>query len=152
MGLSPFRGFWDMQSQMNLMSNEMLGDYLGQRPARQLEGVTEWAPAVDATTKNGDLVIRAELPGVSPEDVDISLQNNVLTISGERKVKQEEERGGYFIRERRYGSFSRSFTLPQGTDESKVSARFDQGVLEVTVEGAGAIEEPKRIQIEGSGS
>jgi HSP20 family protein len=136
---------------MNRMFNEMLGN-LGQRPARQLEGVTEWAPAVDATTKNGDLVIRAELPGVRPEDVDISLQNNVLTISGERKAEQEEERGGYFIRERRYGSFSRSFTLPQGTDESKVHARFDQGVLEVTVEGAGAIEEPKRIQIEGSGS
>jgi HSP20 family protein len=151
MGLSPFRGFWDMQSQMNRMFNDMLGN-LSRSPARQLEGVTEWAPAVDATTKNGDLVIRAELPGVSPEDVDISLQNNVMTISGERKAEQEEERGGYFIRERRYGSFSRSFSLPQGTDESKVSARFDQGVLEVTVEGAGAIEEPKRIQIEGSGS
>jgi HSP20 family protein len=151
MGLSPFRGFWDMQSQMNRMFSDMLGN-LSRSPARQLEGVTEWAPAVDATTKNGDLVIRAELPGVSPEDVDISLQNNVMTISGERKAEQEEERGGYFIRERRYGSFSRSFSLPQGTDESKVSARFDQGVLEVTVEGAGAIEEPKRIQIEGSGS
>jgi HSP20 family protein len=148
MGLSPFRGFWDMQSQMNRMFSDVLSN-LGQRPARQLEGMTEWAPAVDATTKNGDLIIRAELPGVSPEDVDISLQNNVLTISGERKVEQEEERGGYFIRERRYGSFSRSFTLPQGTDESKVRARFDQGVLEVTVEGAGAVEEPKRIQIEG---
>ena len=151
MGLSPFRGFWDMQSQMNRMFNDMLGN-LARSPARQLEGMTEWAPAVDATTKNGDLVIRAELPGISPEDVDISLPNNVLTISGERKAEQEEERGGYFIRERRYGSFSRSFTLPQGTDESKVHARFDQGVLEVTVEGAGAVEEPKRIQIEGSGS
>jgi len=98
------------------------------------------------------MTIRAELPGVSPEDMNISLQNNVLTISGERKAEQEEERGGYYIRERRYGSFSRSFTLPQGTDESKVRARFDQGVLEVTVEGAGAIEEPKRIQVGGSGS
>ena len=151
MGLSPFRGFWDMQSQMNRMFNEMMGT-LGRSPARQLEGVTEWSPAVDATAKNGDLVIRAELPGVKPEDVDISLQDNVLTISGERKAEQEEERGGYYIRERRYGSFSRSFNLPQGTDESKVRARFENGVLEVTVEGAGALQEPKRIQIEGSGS
>jgi HSP20 family protein len=151
MGLTPFRGFWDMQSQVNRMFNEMLGN-LGQSPARQLEGVTEWAPAVDATTKDGDLVIRAELPGVKPEDVDISLHGNVLSISGERKAEQEEERGGYYIRERRYGSFSRSFTLPQGTDESKVHARYEHGVLEVTVEGAGTIEEPKRIQIEGSGS
>ena len=155
MGLSPFRGFWDMQSQMNRMFNEMLGN-LGRSPARQLEAVTEWAPAVDATTKDGDLVIRAELPGVKPEDVDISLQNNVLTISGERKAEQEEEeeeeRGGYYIRERRYGSFSRSFSLPQGTDESKVRARFENGVLELTVEGAAVLTEPKRIQIEGSGS
>ena len=152
MGLSPFRGFWDMQSQMNRMFNEMLGNLGGQRPGRQLEGVSEWAPAVDATTKDGNLVIRAELPGVKPEDVDISLQNNVLTISGERKAEQEEQRGGYYIRERRYGSFSRSFSLPQGTDESKVRARFENGVLELTVEGAAVLTEPKRIQIEGPGS
>jgi HSP20 family protein len=151
MGLSPFRGFWDMQSQMNRMFNEMLGN-LGRSPARQLEEITEWAPAVDATTKDGNLIIRAELPGVKPEDVHISLQNNVLTISGERKAEQEEERGGYYIRERRYGSFSRSFSLPQGTDESKVRARFEHGVLEVTVEGAAVVEEPKRIQIEGPSS
>src|ERR671938_533854 len=109
MGLSPFRGFWDMQTQMNRMLSEMLGN-LGQRPERQ------------------------------PEGADVSLHANVLTISGERKTDREQERGGYFIRERRYGSFSRSFTLPQGTDESQVHARFDQGLLEVTVEGAGAVE------------
>jgi HSP20 family protein len=151
MGLSPFRGFWDMQSQMDRMFSEMLGN-AGRSPARHLEGMTEWAPAVDATTKNGDLIIRAELPGVRPEDVDISLHENVLTISGERKAEQEEERGGYYIRERRYGTFSRSFNLPQGTDESKVRARYEHGVLEVTVEGAAVVTEPKRIQIEGPGS
>jgi HSP20 family protein len=151
MGLSPFRGFGDMQSQMNRMFNEMLGN-VTRSPGRQLEGATEWAPAVDATEKDGNLIIRAELPGVKPEDVDISLHGNVLTISGERKAEQEEERGGYYIRERSYGSFSRSFTLPQGTDESKISARYEHGVLEVTVEGAAVVEEPKRIQIEGSGS
>jgi HSP20 family protein len=153
MGLRPYRGFWDMQSQMNRMFEEMLGNLGGRSPARQgLEGVTDWAPAVDAAVQDGNLLIRAELPGVKPEDVEISLHNNVLTISGERKVEQEEERGGYYIRERRYGSFSRSFSLPQGTDESKVHARFENGVLEVTVEGAGAVEEPKHIQIEGSES
>jgi len=151
MGLSPFRGFGDMQSQINRMFNEMLGN-VTRSPGRQLEGATEWAPAVDATEKDGNLIIRAELAGVKPEDVDISLHGNVLTISGERKAEQEEERGGYYIRERSYGSFSRSFTLPQGTDESKVRARYEHGVLEVTVEGAAVVEEPKRIQIEGSGS
>ena len=152
--LSPFRrggGFWDMQSEMNRMLDDMLGTTF-RRPQRQLAGVTEWAPAVDVVTKNGDLVVRAELPGVKQEDVDITLQNNVLTISGERKAEQEEERGGYYVRERRYGSFSRSFTLPEGVDESKVHARYENGVLEVTVEGAAAVKEPRRIQIEGSGS
>ena len=151
MGLSPFGGFWDMQSEMNRTFNQMLGT-LGRSPGRQLEGVTEWAPAIDATARNGDLVIRAELPGVKLEDVDISLHGNVLTISGERKAEQEEERGGYYLRERHYGSFGRSFTLPQGTDESKVRARYEHGVLEVTVEGTAAMEEPKRIQIEEPGS
>jgi HSP20 family protein len=149
--LNPFRGFSDMQSQMNRMFDEMLGNF-SRRPERQVQGVTQWAPAIDVTTQNGNIVIRAELPGVKPEDVDITLQDNVLTISGERKAEQEEERGGYYVRERRYGSFSRSFTLPQGTDESKINARYENGVLELTVEGAAAVQEPKRIQIEGSGS
>jgi HSP20 family protein len=140
-----------MQSQIDRMFNEMLGN-VGRSQGRQLEGAAEWAPAVDATEKDGNLLIRAELAGVKPEDVDISLHGNVLSISGERKAEQEEERGGYYIRERSYGSFSRSFTLPEGTDESKVRARYEHGVLEVTVEGAAVVEEPKRIQIEGSGS
>lgn len=81
--------------------------------------------------------------------MDITLQDNVLTISGERKAEREEERDGYYIRERRSGSFRRSMTLPEGTDESKISARFEDGVLEVRVRGAAVIQEPKRIQIEG---
>jgi HSP20 family protein len=105
---------------------------------------------VDVLTRDDDLVIRAELPGVKQDDVDITLQNGVLTISGEHKVDEEEERGGYHVRERRYGSFRRSMTLPEGTDESKVHARFEDGVLEVTVEGAAIERAPKRIEIEGS--
>ncbi len=149
------RGFYDPLSEMNRMFDDMFGRLMrrpGGQQGAQLEGVTEWAPAIDVVTKDGDLVVRAELPGVKQEDVDITLQNNVLTISGERKAEQEEERGGYFVRERRYGSFSRSLALPEGLDESKVHARYDNGVLEVTVEGAAAVQEPKRIQIEGSSS
>ncbi len=156
--LSPFRGrrgFYDPLSEMNRMVDDMFGSLMrrprGQQGA-QLEGVTEWVPAIDVATKDADLVIRAELPGVKQDDVDITLQNDVLTISGERKAEQEEERGGYHVRERRYGSFSRSLALPEGLDESKIHARYDNGVLEVTVEGAAAVQEPKRIQIEGSSS
>jgi HSP20 family protein len=153
MGISPFRGrrgFYDPQSEINRMFDDMFGSLM-RRPGSQqrAQQLTEWAPAIDVLTKDGDLVIRAELPGVKQEDVDIALHNNVLTISGERKVEQEEERGGYHVRERRYGSFSRSLSLPEGIDESKINARYENGVLTVTVEGAAAVHEPKRIQIEG---
>jgi HSP20 family protein len=155
--LSPFRGrrgFYDPVSEMNRMFDEMLGGGLARRQGgrQQRTEATEWAPAIDVVAKDGDLVLRAELPGIKQEDVDITLHDNVLTVSGERKAEQEEERGGYYVRERRYGSFSRSLTLPQGVDESKIHARYEDGVLEVTVEGAAAVQEPKRIQIEGSSS
>ena len=156
MALRPFggRGFYDPHSEINRLLDEMMGGTAGpaRRSGRQQGAVTEWAPAVDALTKDADLVILAELPGVKLEDVDISLHDNVLTISGERRDEQEEERGGYHIRERRYGSFRRSVALPEGIDESKISARYEDGVLEVRVQGAAVAREPKRIQIQAAGS
>lgn len=149
--LSPFRGFRDVRSEVEQMFDEMFGG-LSRSPARRKTQLMEWAPAVDVLSTNGDIVIRAELPGVKQEDVDITLQNGVLTISGEHKTEGEEERGGYHIRERRQGAFRRSMTLPEDVDESKVHARFEDGVLQVTVEGAAAVQEPKRIQIEGGQS
>ncbi|CAN5874536.1 Hsp20/alpha crystallin family protein [soil metagenome] len=146
--LSPFRGFRDARSEMEQMFDEMLGG-LARRPVRQRAQSEEWAPAIDAVSKDGDLVIKAELPGVKLDDVDITLQNSVLTISGEHKAGREEERGGYHVRERRYGTFRRSMTLPENVDESKIHARFEDGVLEVIAEGATAVQEPKRIEIEG---
>ena len=156
MSLRPFggRGFYDPHHEINRLLDQMMGGTAGpvRRWGRQQGELTEWAPAVDALTKDSDLVIRAELPGVKQEDVDISLHDNVLTISGERRAEQEEERGGYHIRERRYGSFRRSLALPEGIDESKISARYEDGVLEVTVQGAAVESEPKRIQIQGPSS
>jgi len=125
--LSPFRGFYDAQSEVDRLFNEMLGG-LGRRRRQGDQHLAQWAPAVDVLTKDGDLVIRAELPG----------------------VKQEDERGGYHVRERRYGSFRRSMTLPEGVDDSKIRAKFEDGVLEVTVEGAAVEQAPKRIEIEGT--
>ena len=116
--LSPFRGFYDAQSEMDRLFNEMLGG-LGRRRREEVQRLSAWAPAMDALTKNGDLVIRAELPGVKQEDVNITLQNGVLTISGEHKADQEEERGGYHVRERRYGSFRRSMSLPEESTKAR---------------------------------
>jgi HSP20 family protein len=148
MALSPFRGFYDMQSEMNRMFDEVFGDVARRSGRQQGDAPTSWAPVLDVLQEDGDVVVRAELPGVRPDDVDITLHNGVLTISGERKAEEQREGSGYYVRERRYGSFRRSMTLPQGVDESSISARFDGGVLEVRVSGAAAVQEPKRIQIE----
>ena len=154
MTLSPLRGrgFYDLQSEMNRMFDDMFGS-LTRRPTGQQRGQTaEWAPSMDVLQKDGDLVVRAELPGVKLDDVNITVHDNLLTISGERRSEQEEERAGYFVRERRYGAFRRSMQLPEGVDEENIRARFVDGVLEVTLEGAAAIREPRRIEIEGEDS
>lgn len=150
--LSPFRGFMDVQGEVNRMFDEMFGSLARSRGRQQVEAPSRWAPSLDVLQENGDVVVRAELPGVRLEDVDITFQNGVLTISGERKAEEEKQGTGYYVRERRYGSFQRSMTLPEGVDESKINARFQDGVLEVRVEGAAAVQEPKRIQIEGGAS
>jgi HSP20 family protein len=95
-------------------------------------------------------VVRAELPGVAPDEVDIIIQNNVLTISGRISEERKEEREGYLVRERRTGMFRRSLQLPQEVDEDDVSARFEDGVLEVVIEGAAEGQEPKHVQVESS--
>jgi HSP20 family protein len=153
MAMSPFRGrgFYDVQSEMNRLFDDMFGSFM-RRPGgqQQRSQLTEWAPAMDVLQRDGDLLVRVELPGVKLEDVDITVHDRVLTVSGERKVEEEQERGGYYVRERRQGAFRRSMTLPEGVDEESIRARFEDGVLEVTIEGAAAVREPKRIQIEGS--
>jgi HSP20 family protein len=143
--MSPFRGFWDWQSEMD----RMMAEAFGRMP--QLPTIRAgWTPAVDVITRDGDMVIKAELPGMKREDVEVTIKDGVLTISGERKQEEERKAENYLVKERRYGSFSRSMTLPEGLDESKVKANFKEGLLEVTVEGAGAAveERPKQIAIE----
>ena len=147
------RGFYDPRSEMNRLFDEMFGG-LNRRSVGQqrAQGDAEWAPAIDVLQKNEDLVVRAELPGVKLEDVEMTVHQGVLTISGKREEQREEERGGYLVRERRSGSFRRSLQLPEGVDEDSIRARFENGVLEVTIKGAAAAQGPKRIQVEGSSS
>src|ERR687897_2699693 len=92
-------------------------------------------------------LVRVEMPGVKPEHVHVAVHNRVLTISGERKV-EEEERAGYYVRELRHSSFQRSMILPEGVDEEEIHARYQDGILEVALEGAAAAREPRSIQIE----
>ncbi len=93
----------------------------------------EVVPAVDILEKDGNLILRAELPGMNEKDIALKLDGNVLTLSGEKKFENEEKSDNYRKIERSYGSFSRSFTLPETADREKVSADYKNGVLTVTV-------------------
>jgi HSP20 family protein len=90
-----------------------------------------WSPSVEVTESNGSIDVTAELPGVAREDVEVNLENNVLSIRGEKKQERKEEEKESYLLERYYGSFQRSFALPAPVDESKVTAEFKDGVLKV---------------------
>jgi HSP20 family protein len=92
-----------------------------------------WAPAVDVSERQGNLVVHAELPGVKPEDVQVEVENDTLVLSGHRQQSEQHEEGGVHRRERVFGSFYRAIPLPEGTDTEKARAQFNHGVLEVTV-------------------
>jgi len=110
-----------------------------------------WSPAMDLVETEDNYVLRADLPGVSEGDVKIELDDNVLTISGERKSAHKEAKEGYYRVERAYGSFSRTLKLPEGVDADSISASFDRGVLEVNVPKPEQ-RKPRRVEIAVGGS
>lgn len=146
---NPFQGFVDVMSEMSRM-REMVTDpgfETGQEDQRRTHA-NAWIPPTDIFARQGDLVIRCELAGVRREDVEITLSEGVLNISGERKSELNEEEVTFYTRERFYGAFRRSMSLPEGVREEEIDATFEDCVLEITVRrGAGAVPEPRRIQI-----
>jgi HSP20 family protein len=128
----PFRDLVTVQERMNRIFDEAFrGQGRGTDDEWALGG--SWAPAVDIFEHEGDLVLKAELPGVDPKDVDVRVENNVLTLRGERKFESEVKREQYHRVERAYGTFSRSFTLPTVVDTEKIKAEYKDGVLRVTL-------------------
>lgn len=106
-----------------------------------------WTPAVDIKETASNLRLDLELPGLRPEDVEITAENGVLTIRGEKHSERKEgEENRYHLTERSYGSFMRSFALPQGIDENQIQAEFDSGILSIHIPKA-ALPQPKKIQI-----
>lgn len=96
-------------------------------------GVQMWSPAIEVHQQSNELVIRAELPGIKKNDVNVDVSDDEITISGERRQEQETERGGVYRSERRYGSFSRTIPLPEGAIGDQAKATFKDGVLEIRV-------------------
>jgi HSP20 family protein len=111
---------------------------------QQREG---WAPRIEAFQKADRFIVRAELPGVKKEDVDVELTDDALTIRGERREEQEEEREGYYRSEREYGQFYRVVPLPEGVIGESAQATFRDGVLEVTMQAAPAETRGRKLEI-----
>jgi HSP20 family protein len=121
--------------------------FRGIDPSGQPEGAERtWLPAVDVKETEKELRLSFDLPGMSEDDISIELQDNVLTVSGEREERRDETREGFRRMERRFGSFARSFPLPAGVSEDEIKANYDNGVLEIRVRKLKA-QEPRRVQI-----
>jgi HSP20 family protein len=139
---NPFRELEDIQNRLSSL--------FGRTPLRGLGEeamtVSEWTPLVDIAEDDKEYLIKAELPEVKKEDVKVTVENGVLTITGERKFEKEEKNKKYHRVERAYGSFMRSFTLPQGAAGDKINAQFKDGVLKVHLPKS-AEAKPKPIDV-----
>jgi HSP20 family protein len=126
----PAREITSLQSEMNRLFNTFFDT-----PTTGGNGgsVRRWVPSMDLVETDEHFVLRADLPGLSEEDVSIELEDNVLTVSGERKAQHEEKKEGFYRMERSFGQFRRSLTLPDGVDADAIAATFDRGVLEVRI-------------------
>ena len=141
----PVREIDTLQGEMNRLFSSFF-DAPTARPGNGNSAARRWLPAMDLVETGDHFVLKADLPGMSESDVGIELENNVLTVSGERKAEHEDKQAGYYRLERATGAFSRSLTLPEGIDADAVSATFDNGVLEVRIPKP-AQAKPRRVQI-----
>ncbi|HXX13605.1 MAG TPA: Hsp20/alpha crystallin family protein [Candidatus Eremiobacteraceae bacterium] len=119
----PFRGFTSLQGQINRLFNEAFD-----RTSEE-GNLTSWAPAVDIYETEHNLVVKADLPDIKPEELDIRVENNILTIRGERKFEKKVDDNNYLRVERAYGSFSRSFSLANSVNTEAIQADYQNGVL-----------------------
>ena len=116
---------------------------------RVWEREATWGPALDVVEKEDSYIVKASVPGVAPEDVEITLTDNVLTIKGETKEEKEDKQENYHLRERHYGSFVRSITLPATVNADKVEAVNEHGVLTLTLPKSEAVK-PKKITVKST--
>ena len=138
-----FRDFGDMQAEVNRLFDNFLG-----RPAQSLAGMERvWAPAVDMYETKDALMVVAELPGLDEKDIHLSIIGDVLSVRGERQWNQEVKQESYYRGERWYGKFERSLPLPMPVQADKVTAKYRDGVLTITLPKVEEIQ-PKEIKID----
>jgi HSP20 family protein len=127
--LAPFREFEKMKWDMDRFWDSFLEGGL----RRKTEEGGEWLPFLDVAETKNELVVKAEIPGMDPKDIDISLSDGVLTIKGEKRQEKEEKEADYHLVERSYGSFMRSVQLPKEVQSDKISASYKNGILRITL-------------------
>jgi len=145
MNLVRFDPFRDMSLLQNRV-NRLFSDVMAGSSDIETRG---WSPVVDIFERGDDLVLRAEVPGIDREKLDVSVENNVLTLRGERQRDREVKEESYHRVERSYGAFSRSFTLPATVDSTKIAANYREGILEIVLPKA-EVAKPKKIAIKTS--
>lgn len=123
----PFRGFATLQNEVNRIFNESV------RNQTDESALTTWAPAVDIYETPNELVVKADLPDVDEKDIDVRVENNLLTIRGERKFEKSVSAENYLRVERTYGAFSRSFSMPNAVNPESIRAEYKNGVLTVNL-------------------
>jgi len=143
----PFRDLRMLQDEVNRLFSSNLSRSFGD------EGIARgaWAPTVDIYENKDQIVLEAELPGMNREDFELSIENNVLTLRGERRFEKKDESDNYHRVERAYGSFTRSFTLPQTVSPENVAAEYKNGVLRVVLQKREEVK-ARRIEIAGEGA
>lgn len=138
----PFDELRRMQREMDRLFDRFLGsETLG------TAHVSAWVPSIESYTRDGELVFRAELPGVDPKDLDVSVTDRELIIKGERKAEKGAKEENYLYKEISYGAFERRFLLPEGVKTDDLKAKFTNGILEITMP-APAVSKPRKIEIE----
>ncbi len=139
----PFRELEDMSNRLNRVFGRPLARL---EPSSEMFTMVDWTPSADISETDTAYLIKAEIPGVKKEDVKVTIENGMLTIQGERKMEKEEKDKKFHRIERSYGSFTRSFRLPEDADESAVKAEFKDGMLNVTLPKS-AKAKPKSINV-----
>jgi len=139
--LAPFREFERMRREMD----RLWDSFFERRPART-EEEGEFLPALDLAETDNELVVKCEVPGLEPKDIDISLSDGMLTIKGEKKQEREEKQADYHLVERSYGTFTRSIQLPKEVQSEKISASYKNGILRITLPKSGGAQK-KEIKI-----
>jgi HSP20 family protein len=138
----PFREFSTLQDRMNRLFRESYG------PEGRDESLTtsQFAPPVDVYEDEHNVVLKVEVPGIDEKDIDVRVENNVLTVNGERKVEKEEKEENFRRIERQYGTFTRTFTLPSTVDAERIRADYDKGILKIVLPKK-AEAKPKSIKV-----